>query len=75
MRGTVKFYNKMQGWGFITNSEGKDVFVHKSNVKAIVDKTIKTLETDDIVEFEMGMNSKNGKEQAVNVEVINEEDR
>lgn len=28
MRGTVKFFDKTKGWGFITDSDGKDVFVH-----------------------------------------------
>ena len=32
MIGTVKWYNVKQGYGFITDKDGKDVFVHKSNL-------------------------------------------
>jgi CspA family cold shock protein len=30
--GTVKFFNEQKGFGFITNPDGDDVFVHVSNV-------------------------------------------
>lgn len=32
-QGTVKFYNPVKGFGFITSDKGEDVFFHKSNVK------------------------------------------
>jgi CspA family cold shock protein len=32
-QGTVKFYNPVKGFGFITSEKGEDVFFHKSNVK------------------------------------------
>ncbi|WP_455537891.1 cold-shock protein [Terrisporobacter sp.] len=31
--GTVKWFNEEKGYGFITNEEGEDIFVHFSNVK------------------------------------------
>jgi len=31
--GTVKFFNVKEGWGFITRSEGDDVFVHFRNIR------------------------------------------
>ena len=33
MEGTVKFYNTMKNFGFITGEDGKDYFVHSSGVK------------------------------------------
>jgi len=30
--GTVKFYNKTKGFGFIEPDYGKDIFVHKSGL-------------------------------------------
>ena len=30
MKGTVKFFNEMKGFGFITAEDGKEVFVHQS---------------------------------------------
>ena len=31
--GTVKWFNVEKGYGFISSEDGKDVFVHFSNVK------------------------------------------
>jgi CspA family cold shock protein len=31
--GTVKFYNESKGFGFITDENGTDVFVHVSGLK------------------------------------------
>ena len=32
MNGTVRWYNINQGYGFIKGEDGKDVFIHKSEV-------------------------------------------
>ena len=32
MNGVVKWYNPRKGYGFIENEEGKDIFVHKTQV-------------------------------------------
>lgn len=32
MNGTVKWYNPRKGYGFITGEDGKDIFIHNSNV-------------------------------------------
>lgn len=66
MQGTVKWFNAQRGYGFITNSSGKDVFVHQTNI--VMDK-FRYLEEGDIVNFELGT-SKNGREQAINVKPV-----
>lgn len=33
MEGTVKFFNDMKGFGFITSEDGNEYFVHQSNVE------------------------------------------
>lgn len=66
MKGTVKWFNAKKGYGFITNTDGKDVFVHHSS---IVMEGFRHLNEDDIVNYELGTGN-NGKEQAVNVTQI-----
>ena len=33
MKGTVKFFNQMKGFGFISGEDGKEYFVHQSGLK------------------------------------------
>ena len=66
MQGTCKWFNTQKGYGFILDSEGKDVFVHHSNI--IMDK-YRYLNEDDIVNFEIGAGN-DRREQAVNVQPI-----
>ncbi|MBN1502411.1 cold shock domain-containing protein [Candidatus Woesearchaeota archaeon] len=33
MKGTVKFYNRIKRFGFITGEDGTDYFVHESAIK------------------------------------------
>jgi len=66
MTGTTKWFNAQRGYGFITDSEGKDVFVHHSNI--IMDK-FRYLNEDDVVNYELRA-GKDGREQAVNVKPI-----
>jgi CspA family cold shock protein len=49
-RGTVKWFNEKKGYGFISQSDGTDVFVHYS---AIEHEGFKTLREGDEVEFEI----------------------
>ena len=65
-KGTVKWFNNQKGYGFITDSEGKDIFVHYS---AIQMDGFKTLIEGDVVEYEIGEGT-TGREQAVNVKPI-----
>ncbi|WP_167958225.1 cold-shock protein [Anaerosporobacter faecicola] len=48
--GTVKWFNASKGFGFITDEEGKDVFVHFS---ALQMDGFKVLDEGDKVEFEV----------------------
>ena len=52
MEGTVKWFNSVKGFGFITPSDGgKDVFVHKSEAPD-------SLQDGQRVEFEIGEGEK-----------------
>lgn len=66
MQGTVKFYDKTKGWGFIT-LDNKDYFVHYSNLQM---KGHKELNQQDIVWFEVSDPDDRGRIQAVNVKPI-----
>lgn len=50
MQGTVKWFNPEKGYGFIEVEEGKDVFVHYSEIQ---EEGFKTLEEGQAVEFEI----------------------
>jgi CspA family cold shock protein len=65
MTGTVKWFNDQKGFGFITQDEGADVFVHYS---AIAGDGFKSLKEGDRVEYEV--ESKPKGLQAVDVKVI-----
>ena len=61
-KGTVKWFNNQKGYGFISDEEGKDIFVHFSG---IVNDGYKTLEEGQAVEFEVVQGAKGP--QATNV--------
>lgn len=65
MRGTVKFFDKQKGWGFITSDEGTDYFVHFSGING---SGFRSLESADIVEFDLKETERGMK--AVNVTPI-----
>lgn len=50
LKGTVKWFNKEKGFGFITSEEGKDYFVHFSG---IVGEGFRSLEEGQAVTFEV----------------------
>ena len=61
MQGKVKWFNAEKGFGFIDRGEGKDIFVHYSQ---IVQDGYKSLAEGDAVEFELyqsdrGLQAKN----------------
>ena len=61
--GTVKWFNPEKGYGFITRSDGDDLFVHFSEIKM---EGIKTLDEGAAVSFDV-TEGQNGKLQASNV--------
>jgi CspA family cold shock protein len=64
-RGKVKWFNAKKGYGFISTSEGKDVFVHYNEVKS---EGFKTLDEGQEVEFEINSGPKG--DHAVNVKKV-----
>jgi CspA family cold shock protein len=44
--GTVKFFNESKGFGFITQEDGQEIFVHVSGLK-------QDIRQNDKVEFEV----------------------
>ena len=65
--GTVKFFNKMKGFGFITqDGGGKDAFVHISAVEAA---GLTGLDTDQRVSFELEPDRR-GRESAANLKLL-----
>ena len=65
-QGTVKWFNAGKGYGFISDAEGKDVFVHYSEINM---DGFKTLEDGALVEFEVGEGN-DGRPQAKHVRKI-----
>ena len=64
-KGTVKWFNAEKGFGFITSEEGKDLFVHFSEIQK---DGFKTLEEGEKVTFEVKEGQKGP--QAANVVVV-----
>ena len=60
MKGTVKFFNEMKGFGFIAGENDKEVFVHQSELEEGV-----TLHEGDAVTFDVEEGDRGPK--AVNV--------
>ena len=65
MKGTVKWFNNQKGYGFISDEQGNDVFVHFS---AIVSNGFKSLDEGQRVTFDTEQDPKDSRKlKAVNV--------
>lgn len=62
--GTVKWFDAVKGYGFIAGDDGKDVFVHQSN---ILIKGFRVLEVGQRVSYQIEPTEKGNK--AINVVV------
>ncbi len=62
MKGTVKWFNNQKGYGFISDENGNDVFVHYSGLNM---EGFKSLDEGAEVEFDVTDGAKGP--QAVNV--------
>ena len=65
VKGKIKWFSNSKGYGFITQEQGQDVFVHFS---AIQGEGFKSLQEEDEVEFEVVQGEKGP--QASNVKKI-----
>ena len=61
--GTVKWFNPEKGYGFISQNDGEDLFVHFSEIKM---DGFKTLDEGAAVQFDV-TTGQTGKLQASNV--------
>jgi len=62
MKGTVKFFNDMKRYGFISGEDGEEYFVHQSGLEEGV-----VIQEDDEVEFEVEESDKGPR--AINVKI------
>lgn len=61
-QGTVKFFNSMKGYGFITQENGgADLFVHANDVQG------QPLQDGDVVQYDANWDERKQKENAINV--------
>ena len=65
LKGKVKWFNNMKGYGFIAGPGGEDVFVHYSDIEG---EGFKTLKEDSEVEYQIEHRDKGLK--ATNVKLI-----
>ena len=60
MEGKIKWYNPRKGFGFIVGEDGKDIFVHQTDIPRDVE-----LNEDDPVEYEIEKSERGPKAKNV----------
>ena len=63
MKGKVKFFNKLKGFGFIAGEDGKEYFVHSTGLNEGI-----SLYDGDLVTFEIEQGDKGPKASKVSKE-------
>jgi len=60
-QGTVKWFNPRKGYGFISNEDGHDIFVHYASISGDGYRTLTEGDTVtfDVVEGEKGLRAEN----------------
>lgn len=74
MKGNIKWYNARKGYGFITGEDGKDIFVHKSDIPVGVNLNEKDPVEYEIEESDRGLKAKNVKTAKAHAEAPTEEE-
>lgn len=69
LTGTVKWFDPRRGYGFIIDNEGRDYFVHYSNIQK---NGFKLLRKDQRVEFTVG-HTEDGRTIATEVTIVPKE--
>lgn len=67
MRGVIKWFNNVKGYGFLTGQDGRDFFVHHSDLRCDR-KTRDSLKGGEEVEFEESAGPKGPK--AANIRLV-----
>lgn len=67
MRGVIKWFNNVKGYGFLTGQDGRDFFVHHSDLRC--DRKMRdSLKGGEEVDFEESAGPKGPK--AVNIRLV-----
>ncbi len=66
MTGQIVRLVRDRGFGFIRAQDGQDVFFHRTELQ---EASFDALRGDEQVEYDMGRDSRTGRERAVNVRV------